>query len=113
MGLDMKNIKIQDVEPGMVTAKDILASSGHLLLPAGTRLTTRYIRMLHARNIPLVAIESDDENSSMENPPVPAHSDIADERVNQLMKRFQHNDLNHPFIKELARACTSRLMSRA
>jgi hypothetical protein len=110
MGLDMKNIKIQDIEPGMVTAKDILASSGHLLLPSGTKLTTRYIRMLNARDIPFVAIESDDASPVVENPPTQV---IPDERAHQIMKRFQYNDINHPFIKELVRTCTSRLTNRS
>lgn len=105
----MKSVKIQDVEPGMVTAQDILTPSGHLLLPAGTKLTTRYIRMLHARNIPHLAIESDDQGPLAVDTP----SEQSDERVGLLMNRFQRNDLDHPFIRELARACTSRLMTRA
>jgi len=113
MGLDMKNMKIQDIAPGMVTATDVLASSGHLLLPAGTKLTTRYIRMLHARDISYVAIESDEESPSPDHQAPPRPTVVPDEHVNRLMKRFQYNDLKNSFIKELVRICTSRLMDRA
>ena len=115
MGLDMKNIKVQDLEPGMVTAKDILATSGHLLLPAGTTLTTRYIRMLHARQIPSVTIDAGDEA-----PPLESRADSephtphpSEGRLIRMMERLQFNNLEHPFIKELVRVCTMRLIDRA
>jgi hypothetical protein len=113
MGLDMKNIKTDEALPGMVTAQDILGANGHLLLPAGTTLTTRYIRMLHAREIPSVAIESEAETTPAENKAALDPAGAHDARIDRLVKRFKYQDMNHPFIDELVRVCTSRLANRA
>lgn len=111
MGAEVKNIKVDDLQPGMITALEVLTQSGHLLLPSGTKLTSRYIRMLHARDIDYVAVESAE---SGQRPVRGYHTSAApaDEQTRRVDTRFKHNDASHPFIKELARVCKSRLSNR-
>lgn len=104
----MKNVKIADLEPGSVTAMDVLASDGRRLLSAGTKLTSRHIRTLRARGIEHVAVASGQRSRGAARTPAAGPADI-DKRIAQ---RFQHSDPAHPLIKELVRICESRLSKR-
>lgn len=104
----MREISVHDLEPGMIVARDILAASSHLLLSAETRLTSKHIRMLRARDIATVVIHSNEDEPVTVNPH-PAHSHISEEQQQHLLERFSYNDLEHPFTKELIRICKTRL----
>lgn len=109
----MKDVKLDELEPGMITAKDILTHSGHLLLPAGTQVTARHIRMLRARAVGSIAIGTGGHLPLPDRghvKPAPARSIGMKTRV---ARRFQYNDMSHPFIQELARVYESRLVDRA
>lgn len=109
MGTGVKNIKAADLEPGMMTAMDVVTPTGRVLLPAGSKLTARHIRMLNARGVDHIAIAC----ANAERPSAPS-SPVADaEEVNRrIRQRFQHNDSSHPFISELVRLCESRMLDR-
>ena len=95
----MRQIKLSELQPGMVTDQDIFTPGGRLLLPAGTTLTARHIRMLEARDITHTTVASPD-------PPrvaAGAAAPLSAQQEQQLFKRLQHNDAGHPFIAELAR----------
>ncbi|HKJ22358.1 MAG TPA: hypothetical protein VKA13_04660 [Gammaproteobacteria bacterium] len=105
----MKNLKIADLEPGMMTAVDILTPTGHVLLPAGSKLTSRHIRMLNARGVDDVAIAC--ASRDRQPAPSPGPADI-EEIHGRITQRFQHNDSSHPFVSELMRLCESRILNR-
>lgn len=108
MGMGVKNFKIADLEPGMVVAMDILTPTGHVLLPAGSKLTSRHIRMLNARGVDQVAVAGACEDREAQ-PVAPAGAEDAARRIGH---KFQHNDQSHPFVSELVRLCESRLLKR-
>ena len=55
--LCMKQINLQELKPGMVTAENIFSLSGHLLVPKGMSLTNNMIAMLYSYNIHKLKIE--------------------------------------------------------
>lgn len=103
----MKNIKAADLEPGMMIAMDVVTPTGRVLLPAGSKLTARHIRMLNARGVDRVAVACADGERPTEQPSSVADVDEVRRRIRQ---RFQHNDTSHPFIGELVRLCEQRLL---
>ncbi len=56
-----KRYRIQDVEPGMIVGKTILADNGRLALYEGTRLTASLIDRLYNRNIYAIDILEETE----------------------------------------------------
>jgi len=106
MGMGVKDFKTADLEPGMVIARDIVTPTGHILMPAGTKLTSKHVRMLNARGIDRIAVATTDGRTA------PTSSPTAEETARQIARRFQHNDPGQPFIGELMRLCESRMSDR-
>ncbi len=99
-------VVISELKPSMVLADDLRDRSGRLLIGKGTALTEKNIKVCKIWGV----IEADIAGISQE--------DISSERLKQfdpetleaveqvVRKRFIHNDLNHPAIRELLRICT-------
>lgn len=90
-------------QEGMVLGADATSPKGQLLLAAGTRLTDRHLRLLAANGVAEVAIGNhrQEDNASVQL--------SAEQLEAHLQERFEHNDDNHPLIRELKRICRSRL----
>lgn len=69
--------------PGFVLEDAVITSDGMPLLGRGTRLTRRYLRMLHAEGIRVLDVVDDDSIESWERLPTP------DQFLRQLDARFQ------------------------
>ena len=59
----MKQINLQELKPGMVTAENIFSLSGHLLVPKGMSLTNNIIAMLYSYNIHKLRVEDPSDMS--------------------------------------------------
>jgi HD-like signal output (HDOD) protein len=99
-------VAVSELKPTMVLADDLRDRSGRLLIGKGTHLTEKNIKVCKIWGV----IEADIEGISQE--------EISSQRMKQfdpetleaveqvVRKRFIHNDLNHPAIRELLRICT-------
>lgn len=55
----MKRIAYEQLKPGMVTAEDVYALNGQLLVPKGTPLTSLMLQLMHVYSIRSIRIEDD------------------------------------------------------
>jgi hypothetical protein len=103
----VRNLRREQLELGMVVARDVTGRSGEVLICAGTPLRERELRMLATWGVGSVWVEADEAIVAD-----PAEGLDAREEA-RIRERFQHNDLEHPFVRELfAQACL-RARSRA
>lgn len=58
----MKKILVEEIENGMILAKDVTGSSGNALLGKGTTLSSTMGRRLKNWGIPFVHIEGEEED---------------------------------------------------
>lgn len=96
----MAKIKVKDLEAGMTIIADVRDPNGRFLLGEGITLVEKHIKALNAWGV--ISVEINDD----EVPENPNKIDISPEVYSvikeQVTSRFRHNDLEHPFIKELA-----------
>lgn len=96
----MAKIKVKDLEPGMTLTADVCDPNGRFLLGEGVTLVDKHIKALNAWGVISVEISDDD---MPENPnKIVISPEIYKVIEGQVISRFCHNDLEHPFIKELA-----------
>lgn len=107
----MAKIKVEKLQPGMVSAADIKNMDGMLLLPAGCELTERHALILKTWGITEVAVESADGQT--DSPESLTLTEISPERLNTLKARFwQYDETNlvhNEILRLIARRDTSAL----
>src|ERR1035437_3834676 len=106
----MPIIPIDRLEAGMTLKSDVCDRSGRLLLPAGSELADKQLKILRTWGVTEADIlrgpdeELDDiaeENSAID-PLILAEAEHA------VALLFCHNDPHHPMIHELMRLCLER-----
>ncbi|GFM36282.1 HDOD domain-containing protein [Desulfovibrio psychrotolerans] len=101
----MARINAPDLRPGMVLAQDATGANGRLLLPKGTTLEERHIRVLHIWG----AIDADIENLSREDSQQAALQEMQHDHVEAATRYvdilFRHADLSVPPMHELYTQC--------
>jgi hypothetical protein len=91
----------------MVIARDVVDRAGRLLVPAGTSLAEKHLRLLKTWGIDAVWVEG----SAPAPRPAP---ELPPEEQERLRARFRHADLSHPLVSELlAQAQLRALQGRA
>lgn len=104
----MTKIKVKELEPGMTLSADVHDQHGRFLLGKDCQLTEKHLQVLNAWGV--ISIEVVGENLSIN----PGLNDVSSENYQaideQVKTRFVHNDMNHPFIKELVSE-TTRFMA--
>lgn len=103
-------LSIAELEPDMVVAADLKDRSGRLLISKGTVLTHKYIKICQMWGVIEANIEGFSDEDAKTNAMKqldPSAIAVAEEAVR---KRFSHNDMDHPMIRELFRLCTLREM---
>jgi len=88
----VRTLSRQALEPGMVTGRDVVDRAGRVLVPAGTPLDEKHLRVLKTWGIDAVWVEGSAPRSAPELPP---------REEERLRARFRHADLAHPLISEL------------
>jgi len=102
-------LSIKNLRAGMVLEEDLTERMGRLLMPKGTVLTEKYIKICKMWGVVEAHIEGvagNDINASALNDFNPAEIAIVSESVH---KRFCHANMDHPAIKELIRLCILRM----
>jgi hypothetical protein len=99
-------INIKDLKADMVLTGDIKDHRGRLLISKGAILTEKYLKLCKMWGV----VEADVEGFSTEEIYASAANNFdaatiaAAEEI--IQKRFCHNDMGHPAIRELIRLCT-------
>ncbi len=105
-------LALDAIKPGMILGGDVKDRNGRILLTAGLEITEKHLRIFRMWGIHSVPVQ---EGEREETPPEgtsgidPIRVHEAEEKVGYL---FRHNDLSHPFIKELFRLAILEALSR-
>lgn len=96
----MAKIKVKELEAGMTLTADVCDPNGRFLLGKGCVLEEKHLKALHAWGVISVEISGDEmpEDSLM----TELSPEVFKALEEQVSSRFIHNDMNHPFIKELS-----------
>lgn len=100
----MAKIKVKDLQIGMTLTDDVCDQNGRFLLGNGCELNEKHIKALNAWGVISVEISDDDIPEDQEK--VKISPEIYKVIETKVTSRFIHNDMNVPFIKELAKEST-------
>ena len=95
----------------MVVSAAVLDQRGRRLLPAGTTLTEKHLRIFKTWGITEVEVASGEEEESSSAKPGAADPALAARAREHAKKLFAHGDLGHPLMAELFKQCVKRLVS--
>jgi hypothetical protein len=109
----MASLGVDFLQPGMVLARDVRASSGLVLLGAGVEITQRHIDIFRSWGVHEIEIKGETQEALNTQilRKIDAEKKARIER--ELDRLFQHNDPLDPVIEELRRICLMRLTARA
>jgi len=110
----MALITTDDLAAGMLLKSAVNDRNGRLLLPAGTELSDKHLKIFRTWGVTSADIDGVDE--SADNPCSTSFDFSGDpqkiEAVQALMaQRFVGNDPFHPMIAELIKICTTRKLA--
>lgn len=107
----LKTLRLSEIEPGMILARDIKGRFGRGLLQAGNTITAKHIKIFKSWGITEVDIVNSD--SPQEKPVNPSNQTLHDPTERQVKELFKYNDLRHSVIKELFRIALKRRNPRS
>lgn len=97
----MKVVKVDEVKPGMILAKNAVDLRGRVLLVSGKGLTDKHIRIFQTWGVTEVTIQ-DDDNSGTKGKVLPdKDSPLFRKLEKEFSELFGFSDMRHPAIKEL------------
>jgi hypothetical protein len=97
----MQIIKLDEVRPGMILARDVKGRFGRGLLLSGNMVTEKHIKIFKSWGIAEITVEQrrvDGQESSGGSSSTPLKNE---RELLRIKKLFQFNDIQHPVIKEL------------
>jgi len=95
----MAKIKVKELEVGMTLTADVCDPNGRFLLGKGCELVEKHIKALNAWGVISVEISDDDIPEDINR--IEISPEVYHAIEEQVKTRFQHNDMNVPFVKEL------------
>ena len=103
-------INLEDIESGMILARDIINKNGLILLKAGNEITEKHLRILKMWGIAEADIKGIEKEEILDKAAAIIDPRLLEEATTKALEIFQHTDRQHPFIKELFRLVTLRLV---
>lgn len=111
----MAIIPIDRLEAGMVLKSDVCDRSGRLLLPSGSELADKQLKILRTWGVteadilrgPDATLAEEDREDTSVDPLLLAAAE------NAVALQFCHNAPQHPMIRELMRICLERRLTNA
>jgi len=95
----MAKIKVKELEVGMTLTADVCDPNGRFLLGKGGELSEKHLKALNAWGV--ISVEISDEDMPEDNKKIEISPEVYNAIEKQVKTRFQHNDMNVPFVKEL------------
>jgi len=108
----MKIIKLKDILPGMILAKDVKDRTGRVLLIAGNRLSENHTKIFRAWGVTEICTESDASPKDPEKKKVDTESPVYKKAEKELRELFRHTDMKNPVVKELFQLSLERKMKQ-
>jgi len=105
-------LKVTELQPGMVLAKDLTDVRGRFLLGRGVRLTPKHLKVLKIWGVIEADIERVTEVEVEANLLAQIDPVLIEAVRSSLLGRFLHTDVDHPVIRELLQLCTLRKIAR-
>jgi hypothetical protein len=108
----MAIIPIEDLEVGMKLAADIKNHLGQVLLGAGREITEKGLKVLKAWGITEADIEGLGKEKAPGQEATRMDPALIREAEARLREQFRRTNLEHPFVQELFRLATLRMVRR-
>ena len=99
----MALVEIDSLIPGMKVGKDVVESSGQVLLRTGTEINEKHLRILRSWGVQQVDIEGDKPPDADDNFLARATPAMLDRAQATVGERFHRADPAHPAVTELMR----------
>ena len=96
----MAKIKVKKLQVGMTLTADVCDPNGRFLLGDGCELNEKHLKALSAWGVISVEVNDDDVPESEDT--IEVSPEIYQVIEAQVAARFRYNDMEIPFIKELA-----------
>jgi hypothetical protein len=105
------SVRISDLKPGMVVARDVKDLHGRLLVPAGAKTSAKHLEVFKIWGVPEVFIKGDSESEKKADP-----IEMLDPRKRKQIEKemqalFCRQDPSDPVIKELVNICIQRKLN--
>ena len=101
----MKRVKCAELLPDMVIAEDVFGRSGEVLMPCGTHVSERAIKLLEGWGIASVSVEGQDEENAGNHEAVAALE-------KEIYAKFVESAKDNPLIAQLVKLCVKRQMKK-
>ena len=98
----MTDLRLEDLQPGLVLVHPAVDRKGNILLGKGVALTARHLTLLRAHGVTRVDAAPPGTESTE------AAALSAQEASMQIARQFRNTDPDHPLISELKRICLRR-----
>ena len=96
----MAKIKVKNLQVGMTLSADVCDPNGRFLLGEGCELSEKHLKALNAWGV--ISVEINDADMPENEEQIEISPEIYHAIEEQVNARFSHNDMDSPFIKELA-----------
>jgi len=106
----MITIKLKDILPGMILAKDVKDRSGRILLIAGNRLSENHAKIFRSWGITEICTESEVSSIVPERKIIDTESDEYKKAEKELRGLFRYTDMKNPVVKEMFQLSLERKM---
>lgn len=97
----MAKIKVKELQIGMTLTSDVCDPNGRFLLGTGCELNDKHLKALSAWGV--ISVQVTDDDIPTDHNKTELSSEVQKTIDDQVKYRFQHNDLNVPFINELSK----------
>jgi hypothetical protein len=105
-------ISLDAIKPGMVLAGDVKDRSGRILLSAGAEINEKHLRIFKMWGVLSAPVQGEEKEETHSNTASEIDPDLLREVERKTVELFCHNDLAHPFIRELFRLVTLENLRR-
>lgn len=95
----MAKIKVKNLQVGMTLSADVCDPNGRFLLGEGCELNEKHVKALNAWGV--ISVEIIDADMPENEDIIEISPEIFSAIEGQVKDRFQHNNMNSPFVKEL------------
>lgn len=103
-------INLEDIQPGMTLGAEVKDYTGRVLLCAGSEITCKHLKILKMWGITEADIRGIEKEEVALKTTAQLDPLLRQEAEAQGRELFRHTDLEHPFIKELFRLFTVRIV---
>lgn len=105
-------VSLEALKPGMILAGDIRDRNGRVLLSAGAEITEKHLRIFKMWGIHAASVQGEEKEDSFSKSASEINQDLLHEAERRTAELFCHNDLAHPFIRELFHLVTLENLNR-